>query len=85
MTGLVVGLLALFGPRPMCCMASSRETMASMRARQFVEAHTEWSLVTGRDCPASLDELTRFMSSTDLYDPWGTPYAHSCNQFRNRR
>lgn len=56
----------------------SHETTSLLRAQQFVEAHTEWSLNNDATCPANLRELTKYMNSKDTADAWGNPLLIVC-------
>ena len=77
---LVMGLVV--GPRVMSMFGSSKVDIAKATVQKFAyEAYTQWS-VANRDkaCPANIEELTPFMNSKDIKDPWGTPYKLMCGQ-----
>ena len=47
-----------------------------------IRAAAEMHMLRGRDCPGSVDELiesTRLPNSTQVNDPWGTPYRIQCS------
>jgi hypothetical protein len=77
--GILVGAIGLFvGPRAFHGFVESAEKAAFLRTQHFVEAHTEWSMTHDAPCPHDLEELTGYMSSKELNDPWGTRYAMAC-------
>jgi hypothetical protein len=41
---------------------------------QWISTHPE----AQPPCPASISDLTPFMMSDDVHDPWGTPYTLEC-------
>jgi len=75
---VVMGFLV--GPKVIRMFSSSQEQTALLRAQQFVEAHTEWSLNSDESCPSSLEDLVKYMNSKELKDPWGQPYAMVCGE-----
>ena len=76
--GLVMGLLV--GPRVLAAFGSSKTKVARIAVRKFAyEAYPQWSAQhTGKRCPDSLQDLTPFMNSEDIKDPWGNPYLMQC-------
>lgn len=77
---LVMGLVV--GPRVMAMFGDSKKDIAKATVQKYAfEAYTQWS-VANRDkaCPASIEELSPFMNSKDVKDPWGTPYKMLCGQ-----
>lgn len=75
---VVMGFLV--GPKVIRMFSSSQEQTALVRAQQFVEAHTEWSLNSDEACPSSLEDLVKYMNSKELKDPWGQPYVMVCGE-----
>ena len=76
--GLVMALLV--GPAVMRAFGSSKTKVARIAVRKFAyEAYPQWSAQhTGKRCPDSLSDLTPFMNSEDVKDPWGNPYQMQC-------
>jgi len=75
---VVMGFLV--GPRVIRMFSDSKSKTAMLRAQQFVEAHTEWSMNSDDTCPSSLDDLLKYMNSKELKDPWGSPYVMVCGE-----
>jgi general secretion pathway protein G len=74
--GLVMALLV--GPAVMKAFGSSKTKVARIAVRKFAyEAYPQWS-TQHKGCPASLQDLTPFMNSDDIKDPWGNPYVMQC-------
>ena len=65
------------------CSWGSKEGVARIAVRKFLyEALTQWQAIHGIHCPNDLTELTPFMNSDDVKDPWGHPYILICNTDR---
>ena len=70
-------------PRPYCTWRSSKKQVARIAVHKFLdEALPQWQVAHGRHCPNDLTELTPFMNSDDVKDPWGHPYILICNTDR---
>ncbi len=78
---LIASVCALLvGPSVMRGYPSSKEGVARIAVRKFVyEALPQWQTIHGIHCPNDLTELTPFMNSDDVKDPWGNPYIFICN------
>jgi prepilin-type N-terminal cleavage/methylation domain-containing protein len=75
---VVMGFLV--GPRVIRMFGESKEKTAMLRAQQFVEAHTEWSMNNDDSCPSSLDDLVKYTNSKETKDPWGQEYVLVCGE-----
>ncbi len=75
---LLIGGLVVGPRRPMCSF-----TKGEIVRRTF-ERYTDVAYVSfrganpSRPCPIDLYELSPWMYSNDIRDPWGTPYAMTC-------
>lgn len=60
------------------CHGGSDVENSRVRAQQFVDAHTEWSMNNDATCPANLRELTKYMNSKATVDAWNSPLLIVC-------
>ncbi len=75
---LVMGFLV--GPRVFKALSSSKSEVAKNMVKKFAfEAYPEWSMKPSKSgaCP-TLADLTEFMNSKDVKDPWGEEYVVKC-------
>ncbi len=77
---LVMGLVV--GPRVMRMFGKSKVDIAQLTVKKYAyEAFGEWSQAhPDKACPDKLDDLTQYMDSKDVKDPWGNPYKMFCGQ-----
>ncbi len=76
---VVMGFLV--GPRVFRMFSESKVKTAQLRASQFVQAHTEWSMNNSdQDCPSSLSDLTKYMDSKETEDSWGKEWVIVCGE-----
>lgn len=75
---LVMGLVV--GPRVMKMFASSKGDIAKATVNKFAhEAYVQWAQANpSKQCPEKLEDLSEFMNSKDVKDPWGNPYKMMC-------
>jgi general secretion pathway protein G len=75
---LVMGLVV--GPRVMKMFSSSKVDIARLTAKKFAdEAFPTWSMAhPNKGCPDKLEDLSEYMNSEDIKDPWGNPYKMYC-------
>ena len=77
---LVMGLVV--GPRVMRMFGKSKVDIAQLTVKKYAyEAFGEWSQAhPDKACPDKLEDLSQYMDSKDVKDPWGTPYKMYCGQ-----
>ena len=77
---LVMGLVV--GPRVMRMFSKSKEDIAALTVKKYAyEAFGEWSQAhPDKACPDKLEDLSQYMDSKDIKDPWGNPYKMFCGQ-----
>jgi general secretion pathway protein G len=77
---LVMGLVV--GPRVMRMFSKSKEDIAGLTVKKYAyEAFGEWSQAhPDKACPDKLEDLSQYMDSKDVKDPWGAPYKMFCGQ-----
>jgi general secretion pathway protein G len=77
---LVMGLVV--GPAVMKRFSESKEDVAKMTAKKFAdEAYPQWSAHhPDKGCPDSLSDLSDYMNSNSVKDPWGNPYKMMCGE-----
>ena len=77
---LVMGLVV--GPRVMRMFSKSKDDIAALTVKKFAyEAFGEWSQAhPDKACPEKLEDLSQYMDSKDVKDPWGAPYKMFCGQ-----
>ena len=77
---LVMGLVV--GPRVMRMFSKSKDDIAALTVKKYAyEAFGEWSQAhPDKACPDKLEDLTQYMDSKDVKDPWGNPYKMFCGQ-----
>jgi general secretion pathway protein G len=77
---LVMGLVV--GPRVMRMFGKSKVDIAQLTVKKYAfEAFGEWSQShPDKACPEKLEDLTQYMDSKDVKDPWGNPYKMFCGQ-----
>ena len=77
---LVMGLVV--GPRVMRMFSKSKDDIAALTVKKYAyEAFGEWSQAhPDKACPEKLEDLSQYMDSKDVKDPWGTPYKMFCGQ-----
>jgi prepilin-type N-terminal cleavage/methylation domain-containing protein len=77
---LVMGLVV--GPRVMRMFSKSKEDIAALTVKKYAyEAFGEWSQAhPDKACPEKLEDLSQYMDSKDVKDPWGAPYKMFCGQ-----
>jgi general secretion pathway protein G len=77
---LVMGLVV--GPRVMRMFGKSKVDIAQLTVKKYAyEAFGEWSQAhPDKACPDKLEDLTQYMDSKDVKDPWGNPYKMFCGQ-----
>ncbi|HSN29485.1 MAG TPA: prepilin-type N-terminal cleavage/methylation domain-containing protein [Kofleriaceae bacterium] len=77
---LVMGLVV--GPRVMRMFGKSKVDIAQLTVKKYAyEAFGEWSQAhPDKACPDKLEDLTQYMDSKDVKDPWGSPYKMFCGQ-----
>lgn len=77
---LVMGLVV--GPRVMRMFGKSKVDIAQLTVKKYAyEAFGEWSQShPDKACPDKLEDLTQYMDSKDVKDPWGNPYKMFCGQ-----
>ena len=77
---LVMGLVV--GPRVMKMFSSSKGDIARATVTKFAhEAYPSWAQANpSKACPDKIEDLSEFMNSKDIKDPWGTPYKMMCGQ-----
>jgi prepilin-type N-terminal cleavage/methylation domain-containing protein len=76
--GLVMVLLV--GPRVMEMFSESKDHLAKAEVTKFAhEAFPQWQIVnSSKSCPTSLADLTKYMNSKKVKDPWGNDYVMLC-------
>jgi general secretion pathway protein G len=77
---LVMGLVV--GPRVMRMFSKSKDDIAGLTVKKYAfEAFGEWSQAhPDKACPDKLEDLSQYMDSKDIKDPWGNPYKMFCGQ-----
>jgi general secretion pathway protein G len=77
---LVMGLVV--GPRVMRMFGKSKVDIAQLTVKKYAfEAFGEWSQAhPDKQCPDKLEDLSQYMDSKDIKDPWGNPYKMFCGQ-----
>jgi general secretion pathway protein G len=77
---LVMGLVV--GPRVMRMFSKSKDDIAGLTVKKYAyEAFGEWSQAhPDKACPEKLEDLSQYMDSKDVKDPWGNPYKMFCGQ-----
>ncbi len=77
---LVMGLVV--GPRVMRMFSKSKDDIAALTVKKYAyEAFGEWSQAhPDKACPDKLEDLSQYMDSKDIKDPWGNPYKMFCGQ-----
>jgi len=77
---LVMGLVV--GPRVMRMFSKSKDDIAALTVKKYAyEAFGEWSQAhPDKACPDKLEDLSQYMDSKDVKDPWGNPYKMFCGQ-----
>ena len=77
---LVMGLVV--GPRVMRMFSKSKDDIAALTVKKYAyEAFGEWSQAhPDKACPEKLEDLSQYMDSKDVKDPWGNPYKMFCGQ-----
>ena len=77
---LVMGLVV--GPRVMRMFGKSKVDIAQLTVKKYAfEAFGEWSQAhPDKQCPDKLEDLSQYMDSKDVKDPWGNPYKMFCGQ-----
>ena len=77
---LVMGLVV--GPRVMRMFSKSKDDIAQLTVKKYAyEAFGEWSQAhPDKACPDKLEDLSQYMDSKDVKDPWGNPYKMFCGQ-----
>jgi len=77
---LVMGLVV--GPRVMRMFGKSKVDIAQLTVKKYAfEAFGEWSQAhPDKACPDKLEDLSQYMDSKDVKDPWGNPYQMFCGQ-----
>ena len=77
---LVMGLVV--GPRVMRMFGKSKVDIAQLTVKKYAfEAFGEWSQAhPDKACPDKLEDLSQYMDSKDVKDPWGNPYKMFCGQ-----
>jgi general secretion pathway protein G len=77
---LVMGLVV--GPRVMRMFSKSKDDIAGLTVKKYAyEAFGEWSQAhPDKACPDKLEDLSQYMDSKDVKDPWGNPYKMFCGQ-----
>ncbi len=75
---LVMGLVV--GPRVMAMFSDSKVDVARATVQQFAhQAYTQWSMQNrSKACPDKIEDLTPFMNSPNVKDPWDSPYKMFC-------
>ncbi|MGE0867715.1 MAG: prepilin-type N-terminal cleavage/methylation domain-containing protein [Kofleriaceae bacterium] len=75
---LVMGLVV--GPRVMSMFKEGKKDVAQAAVMKFAhEAYTQWSMANPqKGCPEKIEDLSKYMNSSDVKDPWGTPYKMFC-------
>ena len=84
---IVLAILALamglvVGPRVMRMFGKSKVDIAQLTVKKYAfEAFGEWSQAhPDKQCPDKLEDLSQYMDSKDVKDPWGNPYKMFCGQ-----
>jgi len=72
--GLSIGLVAL--PNATNCHFGSRVDTTRLSVQIAIESYAYWTLETGRECPAGLNELKKFGGRTK--DAWGNELIMLC-------
>jgi general secretion pathway protein G len=77
---LVMGLVV--GPRVMKMFGESKVDIAKLTVKKFAdEAYPQWSTHhPDKGCPDQLSDLSDYMNSKSIKDPWGNPYKMMCGQ-----
>jgi general secretion pathway protein G len=77
---LVMGLVV--GPKVFKMFNKSKEDIARATVKSYAyDAFPQWSAANpSKACPDDISALGEYMNSTDVKDPWGTPYRMLCGQ-----
>ena len=77
---LVMGLVV--GPKVMKAFSKSKVDIAKLTAKKFAdEAYPQWAAAhPDKACPDRIEDLSEFMNSKDVKDPWGNPFKMLCGQ-----
>ena len=70
----------LIGPTVLQMFGESKVETAGIRAKQFYQACVRWQLNADEQCPASLQDISKYMNNKDLNDPWGQEYVMLCGE-----
>lgn len=74
---LVMGVLV--GPRVLEALSQSKEKIAKMIAKDYIQAYTRWAADNPEDsCPESLESLRKYRDKKDDKDPWGSRWVMKC-------
>ena len=78
----VYGLMMVAGARPprmVLWHSSKRDITNAMCKKAAYEAFPQWALDhPAQQCPASFGDLTEYLNTSDVRDPWGGPYELRC-------
>ena len=81
-TWILVGMFAVFvaPKRVVCVFSDSKLDVATMTVHKLAyEAYPMWlNDHPHRQCPSELSDLSEYMDTKDLKDPWGEPYSLTC-------
>ena len=75
-------MAVLVGPRVLEALRGSKVKTAYTMGRKFAyEAYPQWATNNpSKTCPGDLKELTKYMNSEDVNDPWGHPFHMLCGE-----
>jgi hypothetical protein len=79
--GVVLAALGMVAPaRPMWVCSGSHVDIAKLTVHKFAdEAFPMWVRAhQDKQCPEKLEDLSEYMDSKDLKDPWGSSYTWFC-------
>jgi len=74
--GLIMGVLV--GPKVMTAWKDAKVKTAWLSVRDYSQAYTRWHVDNEAECPASLEDLGRYIDKQDAKDPWGTHLVMRC-------
>jgi general secretion pathway protein G len=77
---LIMGFLV--GPKVIAMFKDAKTQTAWMVSNEYVGAYAKWMADNEEegDCPAKLEDLTKYMNKKDTKDPWGSTFIMVCGE-----
>lgn len=77
--GVVMGIL--FGPRIMEMFRGSKDSATKVLVDKFAfQGYVQWEMNSDEACPASLDEVAKYVGKKDAKDPYNKPMSMVCGE-----